>query len=404
MRWQGSCRLLTLLVVLSVLHGAAAQSLQAVQAFAERALSPENLHAYRFELLALCGVLMYLLHYLRGCAAIRKQARTWVSCLWHPQGVLVRNFVSHPGTLEPGNRAWKESNTQYRSFASGRRYCQYALLTLDFKAQQDLFSQIWYMFQPRPDLLSVDVIMNDMPPTVLALGTPKGLKDLLKEQPGIKDYAKTMSVAKDRANGWSDAARGWSVLAESPSVLYELLNTEPAIARAFTSKLFRSALISSEDTSGNEPGSDSNSNSSAAAAAAGGASGEAGGSSGSSGAAAKAPRQQLRFVFALPPAGQEEELEPLLAAVFLLVDLVGSYKVSPEMRKKAQELRTKLEQEAVKKISQSRQGVLAQKRSERLEAERARARAAGPQALAKFEERLQRQMQKRDMRKRTVKM
>lgn len=40
------------------------------------------------------------------------------------------------------------------------------------------------------------------------------------------------------------------------------------------------------------------------------------------------------------------------AAVFLLVDLVGSYKVSPEMKKKAQELRQKLEQEAVKKVSQ----------------------------------------------------
>lgn len=38
-------------------------------------------------------------------------------------------------------------------------------------------------------------------------------------------------VAKDRANGWSDAARGWSVLAEQPAVLYELFNTEPAIAR-----------------------------------------------------------------------------------------------------------------------------------------------------------------------------
>jgi hypothetical protein len=24
-----------------------------------------------------------------------------------------------------------------------QRYCQYALLTIDFKAQQDLFSQIW---------------------------------------------------------------------------------------------------------------------------------------------------------------------------------------------------------------------------------------------------------------------
>lgn len=36
--------------------------------------------------------------------------------------------------------------------------------------------------------------------------------------------------------------------------------------------------------------------------------------------------------------------------MFLLVDLVGSYKVSPEMKKRAQELRLKLEQEAVKKV------------------------------------------------------
>lgn len=36
--------------------------------------------------------------------------------------------------------------------------------------------------------------------------------------------------------------------------------------------------------------------------------------------------------------------------MFLLVDLVGTYKVSPEMKKKAQELRLKLEQEAVKKV------------------------------------------------------
>jgi hypothetical protein len=36
--------------------------------------------------------------------------------------------------------------------------------------------------------------------------------------------------------------------------------------------------------------------------------------------------------------------------VCLLVDLVGSYKVSPEMRKKAVELRTRIEQEALKKV------------------------------------------------------
>jgi hypothetical protein len=38
------------------------------------------------------------------------------------------------------------------------------------------------------------------------------------------------------------------------------------------------------------------------------------------------------------------------AAVCLLVDLVGSYKVSPEMKKRATELRARLEQEALKKV------------------------------------------------------
>ena len=34
----------------------------------------------------------------------------------------------------------------------------------------------------------------------------------------------------------------------------------------------------------------------------------------------------------------------------MLVDLVATYKVSPEMKKRTQELRLKLEQEAVKKV------------------------------------------------------
>lgn len=87
--------------------------------------------------------------------------------------------------------------------------------------------------------------------------------------------------------------------------------------RAFSSLWFRSALISSEDTSGNTPGSDSSSNSSSTAAGSGG-SGEAGGSSSSSvsSAAPKAPRQQLRFVFVLPPVDQQEELEPLLVSAW----------------------------------------------------------------------------------------
>jgi hypothetical protein len=115
-----------------------------------------------------------------------------------------------------------------------------------------------------------------------------------------------LQVARDRANGWADCAKSWTIMAEQPSVLYDLFNTEPAIAKAFASKWFRSALISSEDTSGNEPGSESSSSSGS------GASSQAAGSEGSS--SSKAPCQQLRFVFALPPLDQQDELDPLLVS------------------------------------------------------------------------------------------
>lgn len=92
-------------------------------------------------------------------------------------------------------------------------------------------------------------------------------------------------------------------MAEQSSVFYDLFNTEPAIAKAFALKWFRSALISSEDTSSREPGTDSSSSSSNG----NGAGGEA-----SSSSSSKPPRHQLRFVFALPPREQREEINQLL--------------------------------------------------------------------------------------------
>lgn len=75
---------------------------------------------------------------------------------------------------------------------------------------------IRYLFQPRPDLLAVDVIMTDMPPTVLAVATPKAIKNLTKEQPGIRDYAKPITVRRNVVSCWCHLrARGGQVLCVS---------------------------------------------------------------------------------------------------------------------------------------------------------------------------------------------
>jgi len=110
-----------------------------------------------------------------------------------------------------------------------------------------------------------------------------------------------LQVTKDRATTWSlECAKNWTVLAEQSSVFYDLLNTEPAIAKAFALKWFRSALISSEDTSSREPGGDSSSN------------GNGNGAGGEASSSSKPPRHQLRFVFALPPREQREEINQLM--------------------------------------------------------------------------------------------
>lgn len=285
--------------------------------------------------------------------------------------MLARNFAVHGGVDGNGQEKlwWKESADTYKCYASGRRYCTGALLTLNLKARQDVFSQLWYLLSPREDMLELEVFMAEagMPQTMLLMGQPKLVKALLKENDGkIGKFAKALQVAKERVPG------GWSndrvaVAAEAPSLFYDIMNAEPALAKGLSLRWLRTGLVSSEVVPGSNP-----------------------------------PQPRVSFTFALPPLDKLEELNTLLSCVFLLVDLLGSYKMSPEMKKRATELRAKLQLEEVKKGSQDRQEQLQQKKMEKLEAERAKARAAGPAALAKFEEKLQQKYRNREMRKRMI--
>lgn len=61
-------------------------------------------------------------------------------------GVLARNFAVYGGLDGSGSKeelCWKETADTYKCYASGRRYCSGALLTLKLKPRQDLFQQTW---------------------------------------------------------------------------------------------------------------------------------------------------------------------------------------------------------------------------------------------------------------------
>ena len=49
-------------------------------------------------------------------------------------------------------------------------------------------------------------------------------------------------------------------------------------------------------------------------------------------------RAVLRFQFALPEAGKMYELTKLLSAVVVFVDVIGNYKMTPDMKKRAEKV------------------------------------------------------------------
>jgi hypothetical protein len=129
----------------------------------------------------------------------------------------------------------------------------------------------------------------------------------------------TCQVTRDRANSWSiEHAKGWSVMSESSHFFYDLLNTEPAIARAFGHKWFRSALITSEDLdAGATPGGGSSS-SSPDSSSAGGSSSSKDGAGGSDGDEPKG-LVNIRCRFTLPPESAADELQQMVVSTSVCV-------------------------------------------------------------------------------------
>jgi len=60
-----------------------------------------------------------------------------------------------------------------------------------------------YLFNPRDNLLQVEVCMAEgcMPPTMLLVATARAAKAVLKEQPGINNFAKSVQVRGECTQG-----------------------------------------------------------------------------------------------------------------------------------------------------------------------------------------------------------
>lgn len=112
--------------------------------------------SYKAELIGVVFIAIYLLNILWGKIQNEALALSWAQTFIAEGGVLEKNF-SLLGYRDDGEMVTKESHSCFKFYASGRRYTQSMLVSLNLKARQDLFSLLLDAFLTKKDTIDFEV-------------------------------------------------------------------------------------------------------------------------------------------------------------------------------------------------------------------------------------------------------
>ncbi|KAL2904539.1 hypothetical protein RDABS01_003249 [Bienertia sinuspersici] len=171
-----------------------------------------------------------LLTRLRLCKENENLALAWAAKFATKDTILEKNFsLLGVGEGEDSPLLLKEGQNVFKFYASGRRYCQGLLATLELKSRHDLISRMYNALVPCKDEISIEVYMNDeaMDQVVFAVAKKKASKAMLKEVPDLQKFASLMSAPTNKK--W--VAEDLSVVSESKEVAGDLI-TEVVLDQA----------------------------------------------------------------------------------------------------------------------------------------------------------------------------
>jgi len=210
----------------------------------------------------------------------------------------------------------------FKFYASGRRFCQGMLATMEMRARHDLLSKFVELVFPRKDTITFEVVMNEdaMDHVVLAVARKKAAKTMQKEERDLQRFANVLTSAPAGRKWVSDEL---AVVAESKEVAGDMI-TEAVLDQVLGEKAFEKfgkwfiSLHFSDQLAGSY-------------------------------------KKVLTFKFVLPDASNMSEMTRLVALVPYYIDLVGRYKLSSHARSKTDGARTKAAQEAFRELQSARQ-------------------------------------------------
>ncbi|XVF45901.1 hypothetical protein PTKIN_Ptkin02bG0245300 [Pterospermum kingtungense] len=263
---------------------------------------PHNVAASKksFTVEIVCGsfLIVFAINYFTGKRENENLALAWAAKFATKGSIFEKNFsLLGVGEGEDSPLLLKEGQNVFKFYASGRRFCQGLLATMELKSRHDLVSRLFNLVVPCKDEITFEVYMNDesMDQVVFALAKKKAAKGMQKDVRDLQRFAGLMA---------NPSGRKWvvdelSVISESKEVAGDLI-TEAVLEQVFGDKAYEKygKDFISMHFSDQHPGTH---------------------------------KKMLLFKFALPDANQMADMTRLVALVPYYIDLIGRYKLSPQV-------------------------------------------------------------------------
>ncbi|GLJ24301.1 hypothetical protein SUGI_0463660 [Cryptomeria japonica] len=324
---------------------------------------PAGPQSYYIEFFCVTFLIAFAVNFFLGRRENEKIALAWAAQFATKDGIFEKNF-SLLGTGDGNDTPLllKEGQNVFKFYASGRRYCQGLLATMELQSRHDLISRIYNCIIPCKDEVNIEVYMNDdcMDQIVFALARKKESKSMHKECKDLQQYANLLTPPSNRKWVTDELV----AISESREVASDLI-LDTVLDQVFGEKAFEKygkGFVSLYFTDQYPLSSH---------------------------------RKMLTFKFTLPSASKMADMTRLIAIVPYYIDLVGRYKLSTQTRNKAEAARTKVAKELYKEQQIARQEAIQRKKEERKKAMEETEAQLSAEAIRKREEKdRQRQMKK----------
>ncbi|KMZ58315.1 putative Coiled-coil domain-containing protein 47 [Zostera marina] len=289
--------------------------------------------SYPLEILCVSFLVAFAVNFFTGKKENERIALAWVAKFAGKDAIFEKNF-SLLGTGDGMNTPLllKEGQDVFKFYASGRRYCQRLLATLELKNRHDLISKIVDLVLPKEETITFEVVMNDdaMENIVFAMGKKKLAKSMHKEEFDLQRYAGLMTNAP---HGRKWVPEELLVVSESKEIAGDMLN-DAVLDQVFGEKAYQKfgkwfiSMHFSDQHYGSQ-------------------------------------KKVLKFKFIIPNQNDMGDMTRLVALVPYYIDLVGRYKLSSQARTKTVASRTKAAQEAYREMQNARQEELQKRKAEK---------------------------------------